>query len=39
VTIPGRAEAIERAVTKLEDLDDVGELIDLLADSVTGALD
>ena len=39
VTSRGRAEAIERAVTKLEDLDDVGELIDLLADPVAGALD
>jgi 2-methylcitrate dehydratase PrpD len=39
VTSRGRAEAIERAVSKLEDLDDVGELIDLLADPVAGALD
>src|SRR5882757_237054 len=39
VTSRGRAEAIERAVTKLEDLDDVDELIDLLADPVAGALD
>ncbi|MBB5164036.1 MmgE/PrpD family protein [Mycobacterium sp. AZCC_0083] len=39
VTSRGRAEAIERAVTGLEDLDDVGELIDLLADPVAGALD
>ncbi|MCU1696181.1 MAG: MmgE/PrpD family protein [Mycobacterium sp.] len=39
VTSRGRAEAIERAVTKLEDLDGVGELIDLLADPVAGALD
>jgi len=39
VTSRGRAEAIERAVTKLEDVDDVGELIDLLADPVAGALD
>jgi 2-methylcitrate dehydratase PrpD len=39
VTSRRRAEAIERAVTGLEDLDDVGELIDLLADPVAGALD
>jgi 2-methylcitrate dehydratase PrpD len=39
VTSRGRAEAIERAVTGLEVLDDVGELIDLLADPVAGALD
>jgi 2-methylcitrate dehydratase PrpD len=34
-----RAEAIERAVTGLEQLDDVGDLIELLADPVAGALD
>jgi 2-methylcitrate dehydratase PrpD len=39
VTNRGRAAAIERAVTGLEDLDDVGALIDLLADPVAGALD
>jgi len=39
VTSRGRAEAIERAVTGLENLDDVGELIDLLAEPVAGALD
>ncbi|MDT5002315.1 MAG: hypothetical protein QOK12_4420, partial [Mycobacterium sp.] len=32
-------EAIERAVSGLVDLDDVGELIDLLAEPVAGALD
>jgi 2-methylcitrate dehydratase PrpD len=39
VTSRSRAEAIERAVTGLDDLDDVADLIDLLADPVTGALD
>jgi 2-methylcitrate dehydratase PrpD len=39
VTSRGRAEAIERAVTGLVDLDDVGDLIDLLAEPVAGALD
>jgi 2-methylcitrate dehydratase PrpD len=39
VTNRRRAEAIERAVTGLEDLDDVGELVDLLAEPVAGALD
>jgi 2-methylcitrate dehydratase PrpD len=39
VTSRGRAEAIERAVTGLVDLDDVGDLIDLLAGPVAGALD
>jgi len=39
VTSRGRAEAIERAVTGLENLDDAGELIDLLAEPVAGALD
>jgi len=39
VTSRGRAEAIERAVTGLVDLEDVGDLIDLLAEPVAGALD
>ena len=39
VTSRGRAEAIERAVTGLEDLDDIGTLVDLLAAPVDGALD
>jgi 2-methylcitrate dehydratase PrpD len=39
VTNRSRAEAIERAVIGLTDLDDVGDLIDLLADPVAGALD
>ena len=39
VTSSGRAEAIERAVVGLEDLDDVDCLIDLLAAPVAGALD
>ena len=39
VTSRGRAEAIERAVVGLEDLDDVDYLIDLLAAPVAGALD
>jgi 2-methylcitrate dehydratase PrpD len=39
VTTSSRAKAIEAAVTGLADLDDVGELIDLLAAPVTGALD
>jgi 2-methylcitrate dehydratase PrpD len=39
VTSSGRAEAIERAVVGLEDLDDVNYLIDLLAAPVAGALD
>jgi 2-methylcitrate dehydratase PrpD len=39
VTSRGRAEAIERTVSGLVDLDDVGELIDLLAEPVAGALD
>ena len=39
VTSSGRAEAIERAVVGLEDLDDVDYLIDLLAAPVAGALD
>ncbi len=34
-----RATAIERTVVGLKDLDDVGELIDLLAPPVAGALD
>ena len=39
VTSRDRAKAIERAVVGLDDLDDVGELIDLLAPPVTGAFD
>jgi 2-methylcitrate dehydratase PrpD len=39
VTSRDRADAIERAVVGLEDLDDVGDLIDLLAPPVAGALD
>lgn len=39
VTSRGRAEAIERAVVGLDDLDDADNLIDLLADPVAGALD
>jgi 2-methylcitrate dehydratase PrpD len=39
VTSRERAEAIERAVVCLEDVDDVDHLIDLLADPVAGALD
>jgi 2-methylcitrate dehydratase PrpD len=39
VTDGGRAEAIERAVVGLEDLDDTSHLIDLLAAPVAGALD
>jgi 2-methylcitrate dehydratase PrpD len=39
VTDRGRAEAIERAVIALEDLDDINYLIDLLAAPVAGALD
>jgi len=39
VTSRGRADAIERAVLALEDLDDTNHLIDLLADPVAGALD
>jgi 2-methylcitrate dehydratase PrpD len=39
VTNRARATAIERAVVALDDLDDVGELLDLLAAPVTGALD
>jgi 2-methylcitrate dehydratase PrpD len=39
VTSRGRAEAIERAVVGLDDLDDTNNLIDLLADPVAGALD
>jgi 2-methylcitrate dehydratase PrpD len=39
VTNRGRAEAIERAVVGLEDLDDTEYLIDLLAAPVAGALD
>ena len=39
VTSRGRAEAIERAVVGLDDLDDTDKLIDLLADPVAGALD
>jgi 2-methylcitrate dehydratase PrpD len=39
VTSRRRAEAIERAVVGLTESDDVGELVDLLAAPVTGALD
>ncbi|MGV9797826.1 MmgE/PrpD family protein [Mycobacterium sp. NPDC003449] len=39
VTSRSRAEAIERAICGLADLDNVGDLIDLLADPVAGALD
>lgn len=39
VTSRGRAEAIERAIVGLDDLDDTDNLIDLLADPVAGALD
>jgi 2-methylcitrate dehydratase PrpD len=39
VTSSGRAEAIERAVIGLEDLDDTDYLMDLLAAPVAGALD
>jgi 2-methylcitrate dehydratase PrpD len=39
VTSRGRAEAIERAVVGLDDLDDTDNLIDLFADPVAGALD
>jgi 2-methylcitrate dehydratase PrpD len=39
VTSPTRADAIERAVVGLEDLDDTEYLIDLLAAPVAGALD
>src|SRR5271157_938243 len=39
VTDRDRANAIERAVVGLEGLDDVNELIDLLAPAVAGALD
>jgi 2-methylcitrate dehydratase PrpD len=39
VTSRQRADAIERAVVGLEDLDDVAGLIDLLASPVAGALD
>ncbi|MGB9305787.1 MAG: MmgE/PrpD family protein [Mycobacterium sp.] len=39
VTNRGRAEAIERAVVGLDELDDIDYLIDLLAAPVAGALD
>ncbi|MDT5277502.1 MAG: hypothetical protein QOG95_4434 [Mycobacterium sp.] len=39
VTSRDRAASIERAVVGLENLDDVSELIDLLAPPVAGALD
>jgi 2-methylcitrate dehydratase PrpD len=39
VTTHGRADAIERAIVGLENLDDVNYLIDLLAAPVAGALD
>ena len=39
VTSRDRATAIERAVTGIDDLADVSELVDLLAAPVAGALD
>lgn len=39
VTNRGRAQAIERAVIRLDNLDDVDQLTDLLAAPVAGALD
>jgi 2-methylcitrate dehydratase PrpD len=39
VTSTSRADAIERAVLELDDLDDIDHLIDLLAAPVAGALD
>jgi 2-methylcitrate dehydratase PrpD len=39
VTNRGRAEAIERTIVALDDLDDTDNLTDLLADPVAGALD
>ena len=39
VTSRQRADAIERAVVGLDGLDDVADLIDLLAPPVAGALD
>jgi 2-methylcitrate dehydratase PrpD len=39
VTSRARAQAIERMVIGLHDLDDVADLVDLLADPVAGALD
>jgi 2-methylcitrate dehydratase PrpD len=39
VTSSERATAIEHAVIGLEELGDVGDLLDLLADPVAGALD
>ncbi len=39
VTNRGRATAIERAVIGLDRLDDIGDLVDLLAAPVAGALD
>jgi 2-methylcitrate dehydratase PrpD len=39
VTTRGRAEAIERAVVGIDDIEDIGYLIDLLAAPVAGALD
>jgi 2-methylcitrate dehydratase PrpD len=39
VTSRDRTDAIERAVIGLDDLDDVGALVDLLAPPVAGALD
>jgi 2-methylcitrate dehydratase PrpD len=38
VTSRARAQAIERALTGLDNLDDVGDLVDLLAEPVSGAL-
>ena len=39
VTDHDRATAIEQAVVGLENLDDIGDLVDLLAPPVAGALD
>ncbi len=39
VTSRERADAIERAIVGLEDLDDTHDLIDVLAAPVSGALD
>jgi 2-methylcitrate dehydratase PrpD len=39
VTTRARAEAIEQTITRLDGLGDVADLVDLLADPVTGALD
>ena len=37
--VDGRAEAIEHAITRLDDIGDMADLVDLLADPVAGALD